>query len=56
MVPGPLAAPRTGRGLAVVLVTHDHALVSGRADDVPDLTASGPRTPAAERSQGLIRS
>ncbi|MET8408461.1 hypothetical protein ABZV34_10210 [Streptomyces sp. NPDC005195] len=56
MVPGPLAAPRAGRGLAVVLVTHDHALVSGRADVVPDRTASGPRTPATERRVGLIRS
>ncbi|MFB7330903.1 ABC transporter ATP-binding protein [Streptomyces adustus] len=36
-----LAALRTDRGLAVVLVTHDHSLIAGHADRTLDLTVSG---------------
>ncbi|MFG2951039.1 ABC transporter ATP-binding protein [Streptomyces adustus] len=44
-----LAALRTDRGLAVVLVTHDHSLIAGHADDILDLTASGRPAPATGR-------
>ncbi|MER7676967.1 ATP-binding cassette domain-containing protein [Streptomyces sp. NPDC096934] len=42
---------RTERGVAVVLVTHDHALISGRADHILDLTAPGPRHVPDTRSR-----
>ncbi|MGW1728650.1 ABC transporter ATP-binding protein [Streptomyces sp. NPDC002306] len=50
-----LATLRTQRGLAVVLVTHDHALGAGHADDILDLTASGRQAPSTGRKAGLMR-
>ncbi|MEU2451066.1 ATP-binding cassette domain-containing protein [Streptomyces sp. NPDC012765] len=41
-----LATLRTERGIAVVLVTHDRVLISGRTDDVLDLSAPGPHEAA----------
>lgn len=51
-----LATLRTERGLAVVLVTHDHTLVSGHADHILDLTATGSQPSTGTREEGLIHS
>ncbi|MFE2527639.1 ABC transporter ATP-binding protein [Streptomyces sp. NPDC059382] len=49
-----LATLRTERGLAVVLVTHDHTLITGQADTIIDLTAAGRHQPDG-RGAPLIR-
>ncbi|TXS35327.1 ABC transporter ATP-binding protein, partial [Streptomyces sp. uw30] len=51
-----LASLRAERGLAVVLVTHDHNLIAGHTDDIIDLAASDDQAPAAGRKARLIPS